>query len=125
MTITRVYSTYVLGIAAVIAIILSFFGKLSAVISSVPDAVLGGVSIMLFGVIAVAGIRMLVEGQVDYGKPKNLILTSVVLVIGISGTKLTIGTTELKGMVLATIVAILLSLFFKIIEVLKLSNDQE
>lgn len=80
---------------------------------------------MLFGVIAVAGIRMLVESKVDYSKPKNLILTSIVLVIGLSGTKLTIGSTELKGMVLATIVAIVLSLLFKLIEVLKINNDQE
>jgi uracil permease len=125
MTLTRVYSTWVIAFAAVIAIILSFFGKLSAIISAVPNAVLGGVSVMLFGVIAVAGIRMLVESKVDYSKPKNLILTSIVLVIGLSGTKLTIGSTELKGMVLATIVAIVLSLLFKLIEVLKINNDQE
>lgn len=125
MTITRVYSTWVIGIAAVFAIILSFFGKLSAIISAVPQAVLGGVSLMLFGVIAVAGIRMLVESKVDYNKPKNLILTSLVLVIGISGTKLTIGNTELKGMVLATIVVIVFSLLFKLFEVLKIDNDNE
>ena len=125
MTLTRVYSTWVLAIAAVFAIILSFFGKLSAIISAVPNAVLGGVSVMLFGVIAVAGIRMLVESKVDYSKPKNLILTSIVLVIGLSGTKLTIGSTELKGMVLATIVAILLSLLFKLFEVLRWNNDQD
>jgi len=125
MTLTRVYSTWVIGFAAVIAIILSFFGKLSAVISAVPNAVLGGVSLMLFGVIAVAGIRMLVESKVDYGMPKNVILTSIVLVIGISGTKLTIGNTELKGMVLATIVAILLSLLFKLFEIMKLDNENE
>lgn len=124
MTITRVYSTWVIGIAAVIAIILSFFGKLSAIISAVPGAVLGGVSLMLFGVIAVAGIRMLVESKVDYNKPKNLILTSIVLVIGISGAKLTIGNTELKGMVLATIVAIILSVLFKLFEILKIDNEQ-
>lgn len=124
MTLTRVYSTWVIGIAAVIAIILSFFGQLSAIISAVPNAVLGGVSVMLFGVIAVAGIRMLVDSKVDYSKPKNLILTSIVLVIGLSGAKLTIGSTELKGMVLATIVAIALSILFKLFEVLRLDNEE-
>ncbi|MBB3111286.1 uracil permease [Paenibacillus phyllosphaerae] len=124
MTLTRVYSVFVIGGAAVLAIVLSFLGKLSAIISAVPSPVLGGVSLMLFGVIAVAGIRMLVETKVDYGKPQNIILTTVVFVLGISGTKLTWGNFELKGMVLATVAAIVLSLFFKLIEVLKLSNEQ-
>lgn len=123
LALTRVYSTWVIGGAAVIAIILSFFGKLAALIMTIPDAVLGGVSLMLFGVIAVSGIRMLVESKVDYSKATNMILTSVVLFIGISGAKLTMGEVELKGMALATVVAIILSLFFKLLEVLKLSNE--
>lgn len=123
LAITRVYSTWVIGGTAIIAIILSFFGKLSAVISSVPEPVLGGISLLLFGIIAVSGIRMLVESQVDYSKAKNLILTCVVLVIGISGTTIAIGQVELKGMGLATIIAIILSLFFKLLEITKLSNE--
>ena len=77
------------------------------------EAVLGGVSVMLFGVIAVAGIRMLVESKVDYGKPKNLILTSSCL-SSAQRHEADDRSTELKGMVLATIVAIVLSLLFKL-----------
>lgn len=123
LAITRVYSTWVIGGTAVIAIILAFFGKLSALISSIPTPVLGGISLLLFGIIAASGIRMLVEANVDYSKAQNLILTCVVLVIGISGASVNIGEVQLKGMGLAAIVAILLSLFFKLLEITKLSNE--
>lgn len=125
MAITRVYSTWVIAGAAVIAIILSFVGKLAAVIQSIPSPVMGGVSLLLFGVIAASGIRMLVEQKVDYSKARNLILTSVVLIIGISGAHLTISTVELKGMALATVVSIILSLSFGILDKLGLSNDKD
>jgi uracil permease len=126
MAITRVYSVWVIGGAAVIAIAMSFFGKLSALIGSIPDAVIGGVSLMLFGVIAAAGIRMLVESKVNYAKPSNIVLTTVVLVLGISGTTFKWGYLELKGMALATVVAILLSLLFKGFEVIGwLREDEE
>ena len=125
MALTRVYSTYVIGGAAVIAIILSFVGKLAAAIQSIPTPVMGGVSLLLFGVIAASGIRMLVEQKVDYNRARNLILTSVVLIIGISGAHLKIGTIELKGMALATIVSIILSLTFNILDKLGLSNDRD
>ncbi|MBE1442016.1 uracil permease [Paenibacillus sp. OAS669] len=123
MALTRVYSTWVIGGAAVLAILLSFCGKLAALITTIPTPVMGGVSLLLFGVIAASGIRMLVETKVDYSKATNLILTTIVLVIGISGATVTIGSFALKGMALATIIAILLSLFFKLIETLKLSNE--
>lgn len=123
MAITKVYSVWVVGGAAVFAIILSFCGKLAAVISSIPDPVMGGVSLLLFGIIAASGIRMLVESKVDYSKPVNLILTTIVLVIGISGATFTWGNFSVKGMALATIVAIILSLFFKLMEKLKLLNE--
>ncbi|MGG2200156.1 MULTISPECIES: uracil permease [Paenibacillus] len=123
MAITRVYSVWVIGGAAVIAIVLSFFGKLAAFISTIPSPVMGGVSLLLFGVIAASGIRMLVETKVDYSKTSNLILTSIVLVVGLSGATVTIGSFSLKGMALATVLAILLSLFFKLLEKLKLSNE--
>ncbi|HHY20652.1 MAG TPA: uracil permease, partial [Bacilli bacterium] len=116
--------TWIIGGAAVIAIILSFFGKLAALIASIPTPVMGGISLLLFGVIAASGVRMLVETQVDYNKSQNLILTCVVLAIGISGAAIQIGDVPLKGMGLATIVAIVLSLFFKLLDVLKLSNEQ-
>ena len=123
--ITRVYSVWVIGGAAIIAILLSFFGKISALISTIPDAVMGGISLLLFGIIAASGIRMLVKSQVDYNKSRNLILTTVVLVIGISGASITLGKVTLSGMGLATVVAIILSLFFKLLDLLKLSNETE
>ncbi|HLS36289.1 MAG TPA: uracil permease [Bacillota bacterium] len=127
LAITRVYSTWIIGLAAVLAIILSFFGKLAALISSIPSPVMGGISILLFGIIAASGIRMLVEAKVDYSKSQNLILTCVVLVIGISGVSLEIGIgeakTTLSGMGLATVVAVILSLFFKLLELLNLTNE--
>ncbi|REK56736.1 MAG: uracil permease [Thermobacillus sp.] len=118
MAITRVYSVWVIGGAAVIAIVISFFGKLSALIASIPEAVIGGASLMLFGVIASAGIRMLVETKVNYAKPSNIVLTTVVLVLGISGATFKWGHLELKGMALATVAAILLSLLFKAFELI-------
>lgn len=123
LAITKVYSTWVIGLAAVFSIILSFFGKLAALISSIPTPVMGGISILLFGIIAASGIRMLVESNVDYSRSQNLILTCVVLVIGISGATIQLGSVALTGMGLATIIAILLGLFFKMLDVLKLSNE--
>ncbi|MEK4027862.1 uracil permease [Pseudobacillus sp. FSL P4-0506] len=125
LALTRVYSTWVIGGAAVMAIILSFLGKLAALISTIPTAVMGGLSLLLFGSIAVSGLRMLVESKVDYSKATNMILTTVVLVIGLSGATLKFGNFELKGMALATIIAIFVSLFFAIIDKLKISNDYE
>lgn len=124
MAITKVYSTWVIGGAAIIAIVLSFVGKLAAAIQSIPVPVMGGVSLLLFGVIAASGIRMLVESKVDYSLPRNLILTSVVLIIGISGAYITIGTVTLKGMALATVSSIFFSLSFKVLDVLGLTNDK-
>jgi uracil permease len=110
MAMTRVYSVWVIGGAAVIAILLSFLGDFAALIISIPSAVMGGVSLLLFGTIAASGIRMLVESRVDYSKSTNIILTTVVLVIGLSGASLNLGYLQLKGIGLATVVAIVLSL---------------
>ena len=123
MAITKVFSVWVIGVAACIAILVSFVGKLSALISSIPVPVMGGVTILLFGVIAAAGIRMLIEKKVDYTRSRNLILTSVVLVGGISGAAVKLGTVELKGMALGTIVAIAVSLLFALFDHLGWSND--
>lgn len=110
MAITRVYSTWVIGGAAIFAILLSCVGKLAAAIQMIPLPVMGGVSLLLYGVIGASGIRVLIESKVDYNKAQNLILTSVILIIGVSGAKVNIGAAELKGMALATIVGIGLSL---------------
>lgn len=119
LAITKVYSTWVIGGAAVFAIILSCFGKLAAAIQSIPVAVMGGVSMLLFGVIAASGIRILVESKVDYNKPANLLLTSIVMGLGVSTASLTFGTITLKGMSLATVVAIILSVAFHIVSRLR------
>ena len=123
LAITKVYSVRVIAGAAIISIIVAFFGKFSAAIQTIPTPVMGGVSLLLFGVIAASGIRMLVEQKVDYSKPKNLILTAIVLVVGISGTHLQIGTVQLSGMALATVLSIIISLLFKIFEVTGLINE--
>lgn len=123
LAITRVYSTWIIGMAAVVAIVLSFCGKLAALISSIPTPVMGGISILLFGIIASSGIRMLVEAKIDYSRSQNLILTTVVLVIGISGATIQLGDVALTGMGLATVIAIILSIFFKILDLFKLSNE--
>lgn len=123
MALTKVYSIWVIGGAAIFAIILSFCGKLSALIQSIPNPVMGGVSLLLFGIIASSGVRMLVESKVDYSKAINIILTTIVLVIGISGASVTFGNFSMKGMALATVVAIILSLFFKVLEKLNLLNE--
>ncbi|WP_289844478.1 solute carrier family 23 protein, partial [Shigella flexneri] len=109
----------VIGGAAIFAILLSCVGKLAAAIQMIPLPVMGGVSLLLYGVIGASGIRVLIESKVDYNKAQNLILTSVILIIGVSGAKVNIGAAELKGMALATIVGIGLSLIFKLISVLR------
>ena len=125
MAMTGVYSTWVIGGAAVFAIIFSFIGKVAAVIHAIPTPVMGGVCILLFGFIASSGIRMLIEKKVDYTKSRNLILTAVTMISGLSGATVTLGPVQLKGMGLATIVAMILSLSFLIFDRLHLSNDKK
>ena len=115
LAITKVYSTWVIGGAAIFAILLSCFGKLAAAIQSIPTPVMGGVSLLLFGLIAASGLRILVESKVDYNKPTNLLLTAIVLGIGVSTASITLGSVTLKGMSLATVVAIILSLSFRVL----------
>ncbi len=119
LAMTKVFSTWVIGGAAIFAIILSCFGKLAAAIQSIPAPVMGGVSMLLFGVIAASGIRVLVEAKVDYNKPINLMLTAVVMGIGVSTASITLGTVTLSGMSLATVVAIILSICFNLVKKLR------
>ena len=101
-------------------ILLSFVGKLSELIRGIPVPVMGGVCLLLFGVIAASGLRVLVERRVDYSKTANLVMTSVVMTIGLSGAKLSVGSVTVQGMVLATLIAIAMSLLFKAFEQLGL-----
>lgn len=111
LAITRVYSVYVIGGAAILAIFFSFLGKVMALIATIPTAVLGGISILLFGIIASSGLRMLVDSNIDFGDKRNLVISSIILVIGIGGAKLHFTETfEIQGMALAAIVGVLLNL---------------
>ncbi|KWW10853.1 MULTISPECIES: solute carrier family 23 protein [Peribacillus] len=111
LTMTKAYSVYIIGGAALAAIIFGFNGKISAVISSIPTAVMGGISILLFGIIASSGLRMLVDNKVDFDKKRNLMIASVILVLGIGGAFVQLSeTVSLSGMALSAIVGILLNL---------------
>ena len=125
MAMTKVYSVYVIGGAAVLSIICSFIGKLTALIQTIPSPIIGGISFLLYGMIGTSGIRILVDGKVDYSRSRNMALTSVIFVTGLSGIKISIGEIELTGMVLACIVGMILSLIFYILDKLKLTNDRE
>ena len=122
LAITGVYSTWVIGGAALLAVIFSFVGKIAALIHGIPVPVMGGVCILLFGFIAASGIRMLVEKHVDYTRSKNLILTAVTMICGLSGATVVVGPVQLKGMGLATVVAMILSLAFVLFERLHIDN---
>lgn len=111
LAITRVYSVYVILGAAVVAIIVSFSGQLMALIETIPTAVLGGISILLFGIIAASGLRMLVENNVDFGNNRNMVIASVILVVGIGGAALRFTESfAIEGMALASIIGVLLNL---------------
>ena len=114
LAITRIFSVWVIGGAAVLAVILGFVGKFTAVVQSIPTPVMGGVSILLFGIIASSGLRMLVDAKVDFDNKRNLVIASVILVIGIGKAHLdfTIGNIpfNLEGMALAAVAGIILNL---------------
>lgn len=125
MAVTKVYSVRVIAGAAALSIICSFVGKLSMLIQTVPGPVIGGISFLLYGMIGASGIRILVDSKVDYGRSRNLTLTSVVFVTGLSGISVKFGNVQLTGMVLACIVAMILSLIFHLLDKMNLTNDKE
>lgn len=85
LAITKVFSVFVIGGAAVFAIVFGFSGKIEALIASIPVSVMGGVSILLFGIIASSGLRLIVENRLDMSENRNLVIASTILVIGIGG----------------------------------------
>ena len=107
---TRIASVSVIRNAALIAIAFSFLGKFTALISAIPSAVLGGMSILLYGVIASNGLKVLIESRVDFGQVRNLIVASSMLVLGLGGAVLNIGAITLSGTALSAIVGIILNL---------------
>ena len=112
MAVTGIYSVYVIAGAAVISVCMAFISPLAALIRTVPGNVIGGITFLLYGMIGASGIRLLVDSKIDYSKSKNLILTSVVFTTGLSGLTVRFGEIEFKGMVLASLVAVGLSLLF-------------
>jgi len=110
MAVTRVFSVWVIGGAAVLAVVMSFLPPVGALIRSIPVQVMGGICILLFGIIASAGVRMLVEAGIDFSQKRNLIISSVILVIGIGGARIHLGSLEIGEMSLATYVGVLLNL---------------
>ena len=107
---TKVASVWVIGGAAIVAVGLGFIGKFTALVQTIPTAVLGGVSILLFGVIASSGARVLINNKIDFSKQRNLIIAASVLIIGIGGMTLTVGPVTLSGMALSAISGVILHL---------------
>ena len=110
LAITRVHSVYVLAGAALFAVFFSFVGKLSALIESIPGPVIGGISFLLFGVIASSGLRVMIEDQIDFNKKRNLMISSVSLVIGIGNAYLKLGQYQFSGLAVAAVLGIVLNL---------------
>ena len=110
LAITRAFSVYLFIGAAILAVMFGFCGKIAAILGSIPLPVMGGVSILLFGIIASSGLRMLVENKVDFARKRNLVVASVILVIGIGGAAVHVGESfVLEGMALASIIGVILN----------------
>ncbi len=112
---TKIASVWVIGLAAIFAICLGFLGKFTALVSTIPNPVLGGVSLLLYGFIAVNGLKVLIQNQIDFGKTKNVVVASAMLVLGLGGAAISIVSGDvsvtISGMSLAAIVGILINLF--------------
>lgn len=128
---TKVASVWVIGLAAIIAIVIGFLGKFTALVQTIPDAVLGGVSLLLYGFIAVNGLKVLIKNQINFDDPKNVVVASSMLVLGLGGAVISIISGDLaitiSGMSLAAVVGILLNLFIPAqkVEATKKSNGKK
>jgi len=111
--------------AAVCSILLSFIGPIAALINTIPGAVIGGISFLLYGMIGTSGLRILVDQRVDYGKSRNLAMTSVIFVTGLSGIAIHVGNIQITGMALACVVGMLMGLVFFALDKAKLTNDRD
>ena len=110
LAVTKVYDPAILRIAAIIAIILGLIGKFGVILQTIPTAVMGGVSIILFGMIAAVGVRTIVEAQLDFSHSRNLIIASLIFVLGIAIGDIAIwGTISVSGLALAALVGIVLN----------------
>lgn len=110
LMITRNFNPVIMTYAAILAIILAFFGKFNAILNAIPLPVMGGIMVLLFGTIASIGLKILMDAKVDLMQSKNLVIASVILTCGVGGLTLNIGTVSLAGVGLVSILAIILNL---------------
>jgi uracil permease len=110
VSLTKIADPAVIRIAAVFGILFSILGKVSALLKTIPDAVLGGIMLLLFGTIASVGVNTLVKNKVDLGDTRNLVIASLILTTGIGGAEMTIGAITIGGIGLAALVGVLLNL---------------
>ncbi|WP_073507635.1 uracil permease [Streptobacillus notomytis] len=124
MAITGVYSVQVIKGAAIISIFMAFIGPFSALIQSIQGNVIGAVTFLLYGMIGSSGLRLLVEEKVNFNKPQNLILTSVIFIAGLSGLQIRVFDITFQGMNLAAIIGIVISLLFYIFDKFNIMNEK-
>ena len=110
ISLTKIADTAVIRIAAIFGISFSVLGKVSALLKTIPDAVLGGIMLLLFGTIASVGVNTLVKHRVDMGNTRNLVIASLILTTGIGGAEMTIGDVTIGGIGLAALVGVILNL---------------
>ena len=110
ITLTKITDPFILAIAAITAVILSFVGKMSGFLRTIPEAVLGGIMILLFGMITIVGIKTIIDSKVDLNKTKNMIIISVMLILGVGGAIINFGGTfSLGSVALSSVVGVLLN----------------
>ena len=110
VSLTKITDPAVIRIAAVVGILFSVLGKVSAILKTIPSAVLGGIMLLLFGTIASVGVNSLIKNKVDLGDTRNLVIASLILTLGIGGAELTFGSVTIGGIGLAALVGVLLNL---------------
>lgn len=110
VSLTKIADPAVIRIAAIVGILFSVLGKVSAVLKTIPSAVLGGIMLLLFGTIASVGVNSLIKNRVDLGDTRNLVIASLILTLGIGGAELTVGSVTIGGIGLAALVGVLLNL---------------
>ena len=110
ISLTKIADPGVIRIAAIFGILFSVIGKMSALLKTIPEAVLGGIMLLLFGTIAAVGVNSLVKNRVDLGNTRNLVIVSIVLILGIGGAEFSVGTFNFGGIGLSAVVGVLLNL---------------
>lgn len=110
LAITKTYNPNILNITAILAIIFSFIAPITNFLNNIPDQVIGGASLILFGMISAVGLRTMVDNKIDYAEPRNLIITQIMLVFALGGMSIKIFTVELSGVALQAITGIILNL---------------